>query len=281
MASPRGFLCGPDARGSRLRRVRVQRPGRNRRGRRSTGRTRQPAVRPGRKRLPARRVPSCVSETAAPRVCASRPGEAASREGSSSPSTVRVDPRRRASYAFREAWNVPGLVLVAPAAVGSTWSALHREEDLDLATVNRALAEAWRRCKIDRGRVAVGGFSDGATHALSIGLQNGAIFRSVLALSRRRAARCRPPRQAPRIHHARNPRRRTSRSAGAVPPCGHSGRPAIASRIGGCAGRPPGAWCDLACSDSLVPRRLAGSWMESLLLDWFEEHGRDLPWRRP
>ncbi len=86
-------------------------------------------------------------------------------------------------FAFREAWDVPGLVLVAPVALGSTWSALHREEDLDLTTVNRALAEAWRRCKIDRGRVAVGGFSDGATHALSIGLQNGDVFRSVLALS--------------------------------------------------------------------------------------------------
>ncbi len=86
-------------------------------------------------------------------------------------------------YVFREAWSVPGLVLVAPAARGSTWSALHREDDLDLATVNRALAETWERCKIDRRRVAVGGFSDGATYALSIGLQNGAVFRSVLALS--------------------------------------------------------------------------------------------------
>jgi phospholipase/carboxylesterase len=86
-------------------------------------------------------------------------------------------------FAFRGASNVPGLVLVAPAALGSTWSALHQEEDRDLETVNRALAEAWRRCRIDRRRVAVGGFSDGATYALSIGLQNGAVFRSVLALS--------------------------------------------------------------------------------------------------
>jgi phospholipase/carboxylesterase len=86
-------------------------------------------------------------------------------------------------FVFRGAWNVPGLVLVAPAALGNTWSALHREVDRDLETVNRALAEAWRRCRIDRRRVAVGGFSDGATHALSIGLQNGDVFRSVLALS--------------------------------------------------------------------------------------------------
>ena len=43
--------------------------------------------------------------------------------------------------------------------------------------------ETWKRCRIDARRVAVGGFSDGATHALSIGLQNGGIFHSVMALS--------------------------------------------------------------------------------------------------
>ncbi len=85
-------------------------------------------------------------------------------------------------FVFREAWDEPGLVLLAPDALGSTWSALNGE-DRDLVTVNRALAEVWGRCRIDPTRVAVGGFSDGATHALSIGLQNGAIFRSVMALS--------------------------------------------------------------------------------------------------
>lgn len=143
-----------------------------------------------------------VSLPSAQEGSACRPGEYELRLGDGRAARLRVTPGRSSQprglilafhgaggspqeglYAFREAWNVPGLVLVAPAALGSTWSALHREEDLDLATVNRALAEAWRRCKIDRGRVAVGGFSDGATHALSIGLQNGAIFRSVLALS--------------------------------------------------------------------------------------------------
>ncbi len=89
---------------------------------------------------------------------------------------------REGLFVFRKAWDEPGLVLLAPRALGSTWSALHGE-DRDLDTVNRALAETWRRCRIDRRRVAVGGFSDGATHALSIGLQNGDIFHSVMALS--------------------------------------------------------------------------------------------------
>ena len=90
---------------------------------------------------------------------------------------------REGLFAFREAWEEPGLVLLAPGSLGSTWSALHDHEDRDLETVNRGLAETWKRCRIDARRVAVGGFSDGATHALSIGLQNGGIFHSVMALS--------------------------------------------------------------------------------------------------
>jgi predicted esterase len=86
-------------------------------------------------------------------------------------------------WAFRAAWKEPGLVLVAPAARGTTWSALNHEVDSDLETVNRALARAYARCRIDRRRVAVGGFSDGGTYALSLGVQNGDIFRSVMALS--------------------------------------------------------------------------------------------------
>ncbi len=90
---------------------------------------------------------------------------------------------REGLFVFREAWAKPGLVLLAPGSLGNSWSALHDSEDRDLETVNRALAETWKRCRIDPRRVAVGGFSDGATHALSIGLQNGGIFRSVMALS--------------------------------------------------------------------------------------------------
>jgi len=90
---------------------------------------------------------------------------------------------REGLFVFRAAWSEPGLVLLAPASLGNTWSAIHDRQDRDLETVNRALAETWKRCQIDRRRVAVGGFSDGATHALSIGLQNGGIFRSVMALA--------------------------------------------------------------------------------------------------
>lgn len=79
-------------------------------------------------------------------------------------------------------WNARGLVLVAPASRGTTWSAL-RGSDADLATVNAALARAYARCRIDQKRIAVGGFSDGGTYALSLGLASGDLFRSVIAFS--------------------------------------------------------------------------------------------------
>jgi phospholipase/carboxylesterase len=88
-----------------------------------------------------------------------------------------------ALLAFRGGWKEPGLVLIAPASKSRTWSILDSEEDLDLESVNLALAEAYERCRIDRTRVAVGGFSDGATYALTLGVSNGDLFRAIMALS--------------------------------------------------------------------------------------------------
>ena len=85
--------------------------------------------------------------------------------------------------AFSGGWEEPGLVLVAPASKGQTWSVLRSEQDEDLESVNFALAEAYERCPIDRARVAVGGFSDGATYALTLGLSNGDLFPAIMALS--------------------------------------------------------------------------------------------------
>ena len=85
--------------------------------------------------------------------------------------------------AFRGGWSEPGLVLIAPAARGQTWSALTSGEDRDAASLNLALREAYERCRIDPDRIAVGGFSDGATYALTLGLSNGELFPAVIALS--------------------------------------------------------------------------------------------------
>jgi predicted esterase len=85
--------------------------------------------------------------------------------------------------AFRGGWKEPGLVLIAPASKGQTWSVLTSDEDSDLESLNYALAEAYQRCRIDRARFAVGGFSDGASYALTLGISNGDLFPAVMALS--------------------------------------------------------------------------------------------------
>ena len=82
-------------------------------------------------------------------------------------------------YAFRGAWDVPGLVIVAPAAAGTAWTL----GATDVRFVDRALQRAFARCKVDPRRIGVGGFSSGAGMALWLGLTNGDLFRSVIALS--------------------------------------------------------------------------------------------------
>jgi poly(3-hydroxybutyrate) depolymerase len=82
-------------------------------------------------------------------------------------------------WAFRSAWNLPGLVLVAPSAAGSAWTL----DERDIGFVERALRAAFARCAIAPRLVAVGGFSSGAGLALWIGLTNGDLFRHVITLS--------------------------------------------------------------------------------------------------
>jgi phospholipase/carboxylesterase len=85
--------------------------------------------------------------------------------------------------AFRAGWDEPDLVLVAPQSKGDTWSVLRSEVDEDLETVNLALAQAYERCRIDRTRIGVGGFSDGATYALTLAVSNGDLFPAAIAFS--------------------------------------------------------------------------------------------------
>ncbi|MBA2641827.1 MAG: hypothetical protein H0U82_02715 [Actinobacteria bacterium] len=86
---------------------------------------------------------------------------------------------RGGSWIFRDAWQTPGLAIVAPAAAGVTWNLGATDVDF----VDLALRRAFARCRVDPRRVAVGGFSAGASLALWLGLSNGDLFRDVVALS--------------------------------------------------------------------------------------------------
>ncbi|MFL6707545.1 MAG: alpha/beta hydrolase [Massilia sp.] len=77
-----------------------------------------------------------------------------------------------------------GLILVAPASKASSWDIIVKGvygADVDLA--DRALAHAFAHYAIDPRKVAVGGFSDGASYALTLGLANGDLFTHVIAFS--------------------------------------------------------------------------------------------------
>jgi predicted esterase len=76
-----------------------------------------------------------------------------------------------------------GLIVVAPDSRGPTWDAVVDGYGPDVAFVDRALAGVFAAYRVDPARVAVGGFSDGASYALSLGLTNGDLFTHVLAFS--------------------------------------------------------------------------------------------------
>ncbi len=84
---------------------------------------------------------------------------------------------------FRALADDRGVVVLAPESRGRTWDVLLGGWGPDVAFVDRALDEIFDRYAIDASRVAVGGFSDGASYALGLGLANGDLFGHVIAFS--------------------------------------------------------------------------------------------------
>lgn len=75
------------------------------------------------------------------------------------------------------------LIVVAPQSAAGTWDAINRGFGPDVLALDRLLAQVFARYSVDAKRVAVGGFSDGASYALGLGLTNGDLFTHVLAFS--------------------------------------------------------------------------------------------------
>src|SRR6185369_15482714 len=73
--------------------------------------------------------------------------------------------------------------VLAPDSRGTTWDAIRSGFGEDVEFLNRALAFVFARVTVDPARVIVGGFSDGASYALSLGLANGDLFPRVAAFS--------------------------------------------------------------------------------------------------
>jgi predicted esterase len=92
-----------------------------------------------------------------------------------------------------------GVVALAPYSRGSTWDAIRGDFGPDVAFINRALERTFEIVNVDPARIAIGGFSDGATYALSLGLPNGDLFGHILAFSPGFVVGGAPPRGKPKI----------------------------------------------------------------------------------
>jgi predicted esterase len=92
------------------------------------------------------------------------------------------DARSGISHFLRLA-DAAGVVLLAPESRGRTWDVLMGGYGPDVEFIDRALEWSFDRLGLDTRRLAITGFSDGATYALSLGLTNGNLFTHLIAFS--------------------------------------------------------------------------------------------------
>lgn len=77
-----------------------------------------------------------------------------------------------------------GVAVLAPNSRERTWDALCCDGfGPDVEFLNRALDRVFETVAVDTSRIAIGGFSDGATYAISLGLINGDLFNHVVGFS--------------------------------------------------------------------------------------------------
>ena len=76
-----------------------------------------------------------------------------------------------------------GIVLVAPDSRGRTWDRVNGAFGPDVAFIDAVLRFTFERCAIDPLRIALAGFSDGASYTLSLGPPNGDLFSHLIAWS--------------------------------------------------------------------------------------------------
>jgi phospholipase/carboxylesterase len=91
------------------------------------------------------------------------------------------------------------LLLLAPASLAGTWDVIVGGWGPDVRRIDDALAAVLAAYPVDRGSLAISGFSDGASYALSLGLANADLFTHVLAFSPGFVAPVRPT-GTPRVY---------------------------------------------------------------------------------
>lgn len=114
-------------------------------------------------------VPSGLSDDAAARLVLTLHGAGADARAGLAPLAPLADAHR--------------LLLLAPASQGSTWDVIRGGWGPDVRRIDHALQDVFASYPVDPRRLAISGFSDGASYALSLGLANADLFSHVLAFS--------------------------------------------------------------------------------------------------
>lgn len=76
-----------------------------------------------------------------------------------------------------------GIILLAVDSRSRTWDVIVRQYGSDIAFIDQALDQTFRCCTIDPTHLAIAGFSDGASYALSVAITNGNLFSHAIAFS--------------------------------------------------------------------------------------------------
>ena len=84
---------------------------------------------------------------------------------------------------FQHLADEKGLILLAVDSRHQTWDVIRGGYGPDIAFIDQALDQTLSRYAIDPTHIAVEGFSDGASYALSLGITNGDLFTHVIAFS--------------------------------------------------------------------------------------------------
>lgn len=76
-----------------------------------------------------------------------------------------------------------GLLLLSPSSREQTWDVIMHDYGEDVGYIDGLVIEALQICRVDPSHVAIEGFSDGASYALSLGISNGDLFTHIIAFS--------------------------------------------------------------------------------------------------
>jgi phospholipase/carboxylesterase len=76
-----------------------------------------------------------------------------------------------------------GFLLLSPASQDGTWDAIRSGFGTDVRFIDQALTKVFAQRRVDPRKIAVCGFSDGASYALGLGISNGDLFGTVMAFS--------------------------------------------------------------------------------------------------